>query len=31
MSSRFNLKFDYAYQDYGLLSNIQKFGVSIGF
>jgi hypothetical protein len=31
MSSRFNLKFDYAYQDYGLLSNIQKFGVSMGF
>ena len=31
ISSRFRLKLDYAYQDYGLLNNIQKFAVSVGF
>jgi hypothetical protein len=31
ISSRFTFKFDYAYQDYGLLQNVQKFAVSIGF
>jgi opacity protein-like surface antigen len=31
VSSRFRLEFDYAYQDYGLLNNVQNFAVSIGF
>jgi len=31
ITSRFRLRLDYAYQDYGLLSNIQKFAVSVGF
>jgi hypothetical protein len=31
ISSRLTFKLDYAYQDYGLLNNIQKFAVSVGF
>ncbi len=31
ISSVFNLKLDYAYQNYGLLKNIQKFGLTLGF
>ncbi len=31
ISVRFNVKLDYAYQNYGLLKNIQKFGLTLGF
>lgn len=31
ISTFFNIKLDYAYQNYGLLKNIQKFGLTVGF
>ncbi|MCL5268400.1 MAG: PorV/PorQ family protein [Bacteroidetes bacterium] len=31
ISSRFNVKLDYAYQNYNLLKNIQKFALTVGF
>lgn len=31
ISSRFNVKLDYAYQNYSLLKNIQKFALTVGF
>ncbi len=31
ISSRLRVKVDYAYEKYGLLKNIQKFGLSVGF
>ena len=31
VTASFSVKLDYAYQDYGLLKNIQKFGLTLGF
>jgi hypothetical protein len=31
ISSRFNIKFDYGYENYGLLKDLQEFGLTIGF
>ena len=31
ISSRFNIKLDYGFENYGLLKNIQEFGLTVGF
>jgi len=31
ITSRLNVKFDYGYENYGLLKNIQEFGLTVGF
>ncbi len=31
ITSEFNVKFDYGYENYGLLKNLQEFGLTIGF
>jgi hypothetical protein len=31
ITSRFNVKFDYGYENFGLLQNIQKFALTVGF
>jgi len=31
ITSKFNVKFDYGYENYGLLKNVQEFGLTIGF
>ncbi len=31
ITNNFNIRFDYGYEDYGLLQNIQKFALTVGF